>query len=72
VAVSGDCLSNSNVPKLFFHPEPGAILANDEDLGFIRSLPALIEVKIAGRHCVQEDSPDDIGQAIAGCMSALS
>jgi len=51
--------------------EPGAILANDEDLAFIRRLPALTEVKIAGRHYVQEDSPDDIGRAIAGWMRKL-
>ena len=51
--------------------EPGAILANDEDLAFIRRLPALTEVKIAGRHCVQEDSPDEIGRAIAGWMRKL-
>src|SRR5499426_592927 len=64
-AASADWLSTSGVPKLFFRAEPGAILANDEDLAFIRRFPALIEVTIAGRHFVQEDSPDDIGRAIA-------
>src|SRR5262249_13213592 len=58
VAASADWLSTSDVPKLFFRAEPGAILANDEDLAFIRRMPALTEVKIAGRHFVQEDSPD--------------
>ena len=71
VAASADWLSASRVPKLFFRAEPGAILANDEDLAFIRSLPALIEVKVAGRHYVQEDSPDEIGRAIAGWMLKL-
>ena len=42
------------------------ILANDEDLAFIRRLPALTEVTVAGRHYVQEDSPNEIGRAIAG------
>jgi haloalkane dehalogenase len=56
------------VPKLFFRAEPGAILANAEDLAFIRSLPALTEVAVAGRHYVQEDSPDEIGRAIASWM----
>jgi haloalkane dehalogenase len=71
VAASADWLSTSGVPKLFFRAEPGAILANDEDLAFIRRLPALTEVKIAGRHYVQEDSPNEIGRAIAGWMLKL-
>src|SRR5262249_14154649 len=57
VAASSDWLSTSRVPKLFFRAEPGAILANNEDLAFIRRLPALTEVTVAGRHYVQEDSP---------------
>ena len=61
VAASADWLSTSRVPKLFFRAEPGAILANGEDLAFIRRLPALTEMTVAGRHYVQEDSPDEIG-----------
>ena len=67
VVASADWLTSS-VPKLFFRAEPGAILGNEEDLAFIRKLPALTEVKVAGRHFVQEDSPDDIGRAIAAWM----
>jgi haloalkane dehalogenase len=71
VAASADWLSKSSVPKLFFKAEPGAILANDEDLAFIRRLPALTEVTVAGRHYIQEDSPDKIGRAIAAWMGAM-
>jgi len=71
VADSADWLSMSHVPKLFLRAEPGAILANDEDLAFIRRLPGLTEVEVAGRHYVQEDSPDEIGRAIAGWMGTL-
>jgi haloalkane dehalogenase len=71
VAASADWLATSQVPKLFFRAEPGAILANHEDLAFIRRLPALTEAKVAGRHYVQEDSPHEIGRAIAGWMGAL-
>jgi haloalkane dehalogenase len=70
VAAFADWLSTSRVPKLFFNAKPGAI-ATDEDVAFIRKLPALTEVAVAGRHYVQEDSPDEIGQAIAGWMKAL-
>jgi haloalkane dehalogenase len=34
-------------------------------------LPALTEVTIAGRHYVQEDSPDEIGRGIATWMKTL-
>jgi haloalkane dehalogenase len=71
VAASADWLSKSNVPKLFFNVDPGAILANDEELALIRSFPALTEVRVAGRHYVQEDSPDEIGLIIAGWMKKL-
>jgi len=71
VATSADWLSTSRVPKLFLRAEPGAILANEGDLAFIRSLPELTEVKIAGRHYVQEDSPDEIGRAVASWMGKL-
>src|SRR5262249_36898837 len=72
VAASAEWLSTSGVPKLFFRAEPGAILANDADLTFVRRFPALTEVKVAGRHYVQEDSPDEIGRAVAGWMRTLS
>src|SRR5262244_3592676 len=71
VAASADWLSASRVPKLFFRAEPGAILANDEDLAFIHSFSALTEVSVAGRHYVQEDSPHKIGRAIAEWMEGL-
>ncbi|CAB3751289.1 hypothetical protein [Paraburkholderia humisilvae] len=58
-------------PNLFFNVQPGAILANDEDLAFIRGFPALTEVKVAGRHYFQEDSPDEIGKAIVEWLSKL-
>ena len=70
VAASADWLSTSPVPKLFFNAQPGAILT-DKDLAFIRTMPALTEVTVAGRHYVQEDSPDEIGRAVAGWMKAL-
>ena len=71
VAASADWLSTSRVPKLFFRAEPGAILANEEDLAFIRKFPALTEVSVAGRHYVQEDSPHEIGRAIASWTEGL-
>jgi haloalkane dehalogenase len=58
-------------PSCSSNVDPGAILANDEELASIRRFPALTEVRVAGRHYVQEDSPDEIGLIIAGWMGAL-
>jgi haloalkane dehalogenase len=66
-----DWLSTSDVPKLFLKAEPGAILANDWLVDFVRKWPAQAEVTVAGVHFVQEDSPDEIGRAIAGWMGTL-
>ncbi|WP_426506374.1 haloalkane dehalogenase [Dactylosporangium sp. McL0621] len=67
-----DWLASSDVPKLFLRAEPGAILASDWLLDFVRGWPAQVEVAVAGRHFVQEDSPDEIGRAIASWMGALT
>ena len=64
-------LGTSNIPKLFFKAEPGAILTNDRLFNLVRNWPALIEKTVAGVHFVQEDSPDDIGKAIADWMASL-
>ena len=57
-------LSQSNVPKLFVNAEPGAILIG-EQREFCRSWPNQEEVTVKGNHFLQEDSPDEIGIAIA-------
>ncbi|MEU6609559.1 haloalkane dehalogenase [Streptomyces shenzhenensis] len=66
-----DWLATSDVPKLFLKAEPGAILASDWLLDFVRKWPAQTEVTVAGVHFVQEDSPDEIGPAIAEWMGSL-
>jgi len=71
VAASAEWLKTSNVPKLFVKGEPGGILSGGVDLDFVRRLPAQTEVTVAGIHYVQEDSPDEIGRAIARWMGAL-
>jgi haloalkane dehalogenase len=66
-----DWLKNSSVPKLFLKAEPGGILAEGKVLELARSLPAQAEVTVRGIHFVQEDSPDEIGSAIAAWMKTL-
>jgi haloalkane dehalogenase len=67
-----DWLGTSNVPKLFLKAHPGAILANDTLVNLVRGWPSLTEKTVAGIHFVQEDSPDEIGRAIADWIKTLS
>jgi len=71
VAAYAEWLTTSSVPKLFVKAEPGGILSSGADLDFVRRLPAQTEVTVAGIHYVQEDSPHEIGRAIAGWMGTL-
>jgi haloalkane dehalogenase len=72
VTAYADWLLTSNVPKLFLKAEPGGILADGAVLDLARRFPAQTEVTVRGVHFVQEDSPDEIGQAVAGWMDTLS
>ena len=60
----GRWLEQSDVPKLFVNAEPGAILTGTQR-EYCRSWPNTTEVTVAGIHFVQEDSPDEIGRAVA-------
>jgi len=71
VTAYDEWLKTSSVPKLFLKAEPGGILSVAPDIDFARSLPAQTEVTVAGVHYVQEDSPHEIGRAIAGWLGAL-
>jgi haloalkane dehalogenase len=66
----GEWLKQCSVPKLFVNAEPGAILTGDAR-EFCRSWAAQQEVTVKGIHFVQEDSPDEIGQAVAGWRASL-
>lgn len=63
-------LRESPVPKLFVNAEPGAILVG-EQRAFCRTWPNQTEVTVSGIHFIQEDSPEEIGQAISGWLSTL-
>jgi haloalkane dehalogenase len=58
-------------PKLFINAEPGAILAEGSSRDFCRGWPNQTEVTVKGSHFIQEDSPNEIGQAIAGWLLAM-
>jgi haloalkane dehalogenase len=61
---AGWLAASPTVPKLFVNAEPGAILTGRQR-EFCRTWPSQTEVTVAGIHFIQEDSPDEIGAAIA-------
>ncbi len=64
VQAYSEWLASSQVPKLFVNADPGAILTGAQR-ELCRTWPNQTEVTVAGNHFVQEDSPHEIGQAIA-------
>ena len=65
-----DWLATSEVPKLFINADPGAILIGAQR-EFCRTFPNQAEVTVAGTHFIQEDSPHEIGEAIAEWRKAI-
>jgi haloalkane dehalogenase len=57
-------LASSDLPKLFINAEPGSILVGRQR-ELCRAWPNQTEVTVKGRHFLQEDSPDEIGRALA-------
>jgi len=70
VAAYAEWLAQSPVPKLFVNAEPGAITAG-RARDFCRTWPHQTEVTVKGIHFVQEDSPDEIGAAVADFVRRL-
>lgn len=66
----GAWLEASSVPKLFINAKPGSILTGPQR-EYCRSWPNQTEVTVPGLHFIQEDSPDEIGQAIRDWYSNL-
>lgn len=57
-------LARSDMPKLFVNAEPGSILVGRQR-DVCRAWPNQSEVTVKGIHFIQEDSPDEIGTAVA-------
>jgi haloalkane dehalogenase len=60
----GRWLAESPIPKLFINAEPGSILTGAAR-DFCRTWPNQKEITVEGSHFIQEDSPDEIGRAVA-------
>jgi haloalkane dehalogenase len=56
-------MSTNDVAKLFINADPGIILTGAQR-EFCRTWRTQEEVTVAGLHFIQEDSPNEIGEAI--------
>ena len=66
-----DWLATSELPKLFVDASPGAILCDGPSRDFCRTWANQTEVQVKGSHFIQEDSPDEIGQALADWLKVI-
>ena len=66
----GAWLARCDLPKLFINADPGSILTGRQR-EYCRSWPNQREVTVKGAHFVQEDSPDEIGQAVAAFVKSI-
>jgi haloalkane dehalogenase len=63
-------LRTTPIPKLFVNAEPGSILVGAQR-EFCREFPNQREVTVRGLHFIQEDSPVEIGRAVASFVADL-
>jgi haloalkane dehalogenase len=69
VATFGAWLSSSPIPKLFIRTEPGTM--GSSSLAVCRAWPMQSEVSVRGLHYPQEDSPEEVGQALVNWIQTL-
>ena len=63
-------MAENNIPKLFINAEPGAILIGKQR-EFCRTWKNQKEVTVKGSHFIQEDSPNEIGNAIFDWLKGI-
>ncbi|MCZ7657326.1 MAG: haloalkane dehalogenase [Xanthobacteraceae bacterium] len=66
----GAWLAGSDVPKLFVNADPGSILTG-RLREICRAWPNQTELTVKGSHFIQEDSPAEIGAALAAFVRRL-
>jgi haloalkane dehalogenase len=69
VTAYSEWLADTDVPKLYLHAEPGFLSQVYAER--CRTWPNQQEVTVRGIHFVQEDSPDEIGQALRGWLIGI-
>jgi len=65
----GEWLAQSSFPKLFVNCDPGTMPKSHVE--FCRTWPLQTEITVRGLHYPQEDSPHEIGEALAAWLKKL-
>src|SRR5438105_11951038 len=63
-------MSTNTIPKLFIDAEPAGFLIGAQR-EFCRAWPNQRQVTVKGAHFLQEDSPNEVGDAIARFVSKV-
>ena len=63
-------MSVNEIPKLFINADPGAILIG-EQREFCRKWKNQKEITVKGTHFIQEDSPQEIGDALSNWVQSI-
>jgi haloalkane dehalogenase len=71
VKAYGDWMVMNDIPKLLITGDPGAVLTGSL-LEYCRTWRNQEELTVRGRHFLREDSPDEIGEAIARWLVRLT
>jgi haloalkane dehalogenase len=71
IAAYSAWLTTAPQPKLFIDAEPGVFIRSGRIKRLVSSFPNQHRVVVGGLHFVPEDSPDEIGLAIAGWLERL-
>lgn len=66
----GEWLAQSSFPKLFVNCDPGTMPKSHVE--FCRTWPLQTEIAVRGLHYPQEDSPHEIGEALAAWLKKLA
>lgn len=70
VEANASWLQKTEVRKVFIRGNPGGLIQGHR-IDFCRNLPNTHEVVVPGIHYIQEDSPHEIGEAIAALVADL-
>lgn len=70
ISAYAEWMASNTMPKLFINAEPGIILTGNQR-EFCRTWPNQQEVTVKGLHFIQEDSPHEIGQAVADFVAGI-
>lgn len=70
ITAYGEWLAQSTVPKFYIQGDPGSMPQSER--AFCHTWPAQREITVRGLHFLQEDAPDEIGNALASWLKTLA